>query len=164
MFIELEGLFAGSVDSVSIDHFIDLSAVEHNGTFPFKTPVHVVGEIFNHAGLVEIDADACFSYTAMCDRCCEPSSVDYEIPVCHELVSSLENEDDDEYILVPDMKLNIDELVTEDILLDLPAVHLCSDDCKGLCPQCGVNLNKTSCECTKPVDPRLEALLSFMDE
>ncbi|MCM1392652.1 MAG: DUF177 domain-containing protein, partial [Ruminococcus sp.] len=40
----------------------------------------------------------------------------------------------------------------------------CKDDCKGICPRCGTNLNETSCECKKEIDPRLEALLSFLDD
>ena len=163
MFIDLEGLFSGGVDFVGIDYSFDMSDVEINGARPFSSPVHVIGEINNHAGLVEIDADACFSYTAMCDRCCEPSTINYEVPVIHELVQSLENEDDDDYIVVPDMQLDLDALISEDIFLYLPPVHLCKDDCKGICPECGANLNETQCECRKPVDPRLEALLSMMD-
>ena len=164
MFVDLEGLFSGSVESVEIDYSFPLSDARKSGENPFSSPVKVEGEIFNHAGLVELDADACFSYTAMCDRCCELSTVEYVVPVIHSIVSHLENEeDDDEYIVVPDKKLDLDALVAEDIFLDLPPVHLCKDDCKGICPVCGVNLNEASCDCKKPIDPRLEDLLSLMD-
>ena len=164
MFIALDGLFSGGVDFVPIDYSFDFSDVRIGDGCPFSSPVRVIGEITNHAGLVEIDADACFSLTAMCDRCCELSTVDYEVPIIHGLVSSLNNEDDDDYILVEDMHLDLEALAREDILLSLPPVHLCKEDCKGLCPECGANLNKTQCGCRKPVDPRLEALMSLMNE
>ena len=46
----------------------------------------------------------------------------------------------------------------------LPSKFLCDDDCKGLCPKCGANLNEGPCECKKDIDPRFEALLSLLDE
>jgi uncharacterized protein len=48
--------------------------------------------------------------------------------------------------------------IREDILLRLPNFPLCSPDCKGLCPQCGANLNEGTCDCRPPVDNRWGAL------
>lgn len=54
---------------------------------------------------------------------------------------------------------SIDSLVKETVLLNLPLKPLCSEDCKGLCPVCGVNLNTSSCRCKKEkLDPRWEKL------
>ena len=41
---------------------------------------------------------------------------------------------------------------------------LCSEDCKGLCPGCGVNLNHEACRCKKQVDPRLAALAKLLEQ
>ena len=63
----------------------------------------------------------------------------------------------------PDL-IDLDELVMSDLLLTLPMKHLCREDCKGLCAQCGKNLNEGDCGCIKkPVDPRLEALRKLLD-
>ncbi len=48
--------------------------------------------------------------------------------------------------------------IREDILLQLPHFPLCSPDCKGLCPQCGINLNEGTCDCRPPADNRWGAL------
>lgn len=48
--------------------------------------------------------------------------------------------------------------IREDILLKLPHFPVCSPDCKGLCPQCGTNLNHGSCTCRPPDDYRWSAL------
>ncbi len=48
--------------------------------------------------------------------------------------------------------------IREDILLQLPHYPVCSADCKGLCPQCGTNLNKGTCNCRPPADHRWGAL------
>lgn len=82
----------------------------------------------------------------------------------HDLVLSLENEDDDSYIQIENYKLDLDELMRADILLELPTKFLCKEDCKGLCPVCGKNLNEGSCDCNlHQIDPRLEVLKKLID-
>jgi DUF177 domain-containing protein len=60
--------------------------------------------------------------------------------------------------------LDLGELMHEQFVLALPMKPLCSDACKGLCPTCGTNLNKGTCDC-KPTwtDPRLVALQGLLD-
>ena len=98
-----------------------------------------------------------------CDRCA--SSIDrvFTVPVSHTLVTSLNDEENDELILVEDMHFELDPLVREDIFLTLPSKILCKEDCKGVCQFCGANLNEGQCSCKKPVDPRLEALKQLLD-
>jgi uncharacterized protein len=55
-------------------------------------------------------------------------------------------------------RIELDELVLEQLELSLPIRILCQEDCKGLCAQCGTNLNVESCDCPPPIDPRWQAL------
>lgn len=56
-------------------------------------------------------------------------------------------------------EIDLGEVVREQILLDLPEQVYCSDDCKGLCPKCGSNLNLIDCNCNfNEIDPRWAAL------
>ena len=60
--------------------------------------------------------------------------------------------------------MDLDELIRTDILLELPTKFLCKEDCKGLCPTCGKNLNEGACNCqTHQIDPRLEVLKQLID-
>jgi len=55
--------------------------------------------------------------------------------------------------------LALEDVLREQVLLSLPARTLCRQDCKGLCPRCGVNRNETACSCDSgPSDPRWEGL------
>ena len=55
--------------------------------------------------------------------------------------------------------IDIDELLREQVILALPSRALCREDCKGLCPVCGIDKNLKDCECeSHPVDPRWTAL------
>ena len=79
------------------------------------------------------------------------------------LVKAL-NTENDEYVVCQDNQLDIDELVRADLFLELPNKVLCREDCKGLCGQCGKNLNFDSCECEKkPIDPRLAVLGKLLE-
>lgn len=55
------------------------------------------------------------------------------------------------------------ELVKEQTYLLLPGKVLCKEDCKGLCPQCGADLNKTECKCPKTLDPRFSVLTKLFE-
>ena len=59
--------------------------------------------------------------------------------------------------------LDLVELMREQFVLALPMKPLCAEDCRGLCPECGTNLNKGQCGCTpRWEDPRLAALKSLL--
>ncbi len=60
-------------------------------------------------------------------------------------------------------RVDLSRSIRDQILLEVPVVPRCREDCRGLCPQCGVNLNRETCSCAKepPGDPRLEVLKSL---
>ena len=71
-------------------------------------------------------------------------------------------DDEDELedvILYENDELNLEEYIWSQVVSSLPMKTLCSNDCKGLCPTCGVDLNTQSCDCMgNTIDPRLEKL------
>jgi uncharacterized protein len=71
-------------------------------------------------------------------------------------------EEDLETSFYRDEQIDLAELLREQFYLVLPMKPLCREDCKGLCPQCGRNLNTETCNCTPAwEDPRLAALKQF---
>jgi uncharacterized protein len=55
-------------------------------------------------------------------------------------------------------RIDLEPLFREQFVLAVPFAPLCTEFCKGLCPQCGINRNTDSCTCAPPIDPRLAAL------
>jgi uncharacterized protein len=55
-------------------------------------------------------------------------------------------------------RIDVEPVLREQFVLAVPFAPLCQDDCKGLCPQCGIDRNTGTCSCEAPVDPRLAAL------
>jgi uncharacterized protein len=94
-------------------------------------------------------------WAGSCRRCLEPASGVLEVKV-RELYT--EGGDGDEpYPLVED-ELDLEPLVHDAVLLELPQAPLCRSDCLGLCAVCGANRNEEPCTCDTPRDPRWAGL------
>lgn len=159
MTIDLQKYYSGNSESVAWK--LDLTGMELDGVKPFCAPVEVQGQLRGSADSVEFFGTVTYTMTKPCDRCNELTTQKREFPFSHVLVRELSDEEDEdvEFVVVPNDQLDGDRLITEDLLLDLPSKFLCSPDCKGLCATCGKNLNEGPCDCDKRVvDPRLAIL------
>ncbi len=164
MVIDLKGIFANEGASMPVDYSLDMSDTAFSGTCPLQAPVTVQGSISNSAGVVSLKIAIGYEFTAPCDRCAREVSHKFVIDFERSLAVSIEAEESDTIIAVPDMKLDMDELVSSEVFVDLPTKHLCSENCKGLCPKCGKNLNEGQCGCpTKEIDPRLSKLAELLE-
>jgi uncharacterized protein len=107
-----------------------------------------------------------------CSRCVEPFEVPVDAAFELRYVPQSENAGDGEVevgeedlatAFSQDGMIDLIDLLREQFVLALPMKPLCSDDCRGLCPECGTNLNKRQCQCApKWEDPRLAPLKSLL--
>ena len=97
-----------------------------------------------------------------CRLCLEPVDADVDEEVHFLLAAEGAEEADDPEVFLYDPNARMIDLrpaVRENWLLAVPAYVQCSEDCKGLCPNCGTNLNESTCNCsTTTTDPRWDAL------
>ena len=101
-----------------------------------------------------------------CSRCLTPVDrkihIDFKERFVHGQEPKAEEDIDENVIYVPTEIVDLVPYLEESLTLSLPLAVFCSDDCKGLCPVCGVDLNNHDCGCdTAVVDPRLAALKDF---
>ena len=109
-----------------------------------------------------------------CSRCLEPFTLPVTTNFDLQYVPHTENvgegergveEDDLTMAFYADDQIDLGHLIMEQLYLALPMKPLCSDACKGLCPQCGTNLNAGSCDCSSTwEDPRLAVLKTLARE
>ncbi len=164
MIIDLKSIFVNDNSSLPVDYSLDLSTVEHAGLFPLKKPVEFKGGISNKASLVRLSAQIVFDFDAPCDRCGKPTVAAVKVDVEKHLATSIEGEDSDTILLVPDMKFDLDDFIYTETVVNLPMKHLCKEDCKGVCSKCGKDLNDGKCDCPeKEIDPRLSILAQLLD-
>lgn len=128
----------------------------------------VAGSVVRHILSIAVNGKIDGKAEIDCTRCLEPIErpllIDFNIEYLTEGEMGREGErelkltDLDADQLASD-HLDLDSVVREQILLDIPAQFFCKEDCKGICPKCGENLNLLDCKCgDEEVDPRWAAL------
>ena len=150
MQLDLRRLFEGDEQILPFVFALDLSDVQQWGDRPFQAPVKISGQATNRAGIVTVRYAADYLLSGNCARCLEPVEQKKHQEFTHTVVRKLNQQQDDDYIVCEDGILDLDSVAQDDILLELPIRMLCSEDCKGLCPVCGCNLNKEQCSCQQP--------------
>lgn len=124
------------------------------------------GTVTSRAGYLELKADFTLKVRVLCARCAVPFDTEYSFSVEIPVATSLENEDDEaDYVLAPDGFLDEEDFCRTAAVLNLPLRFLCRQDCKGLCPDCGIDLNHGTCSCaSKKIDPRMAKLKELLDK
>lgn len=99
--------------------------------------------------------------TGECSRCLEPLTRDFALEAreIYRTGSAWE----DGYV-VREETIDLDPLVTDNVVLNLPQNPTCRPDCAGLCAGCGANLNEGVCDCEPEIDPRWSALQELRDQ
>lgn len=141
----------------------DFSDVDFGGVCPAVRPVSVVGQVQNIAGMLQMQMELDTTLSAVCDRCGEPFELPFHLDCECLLASELEDEENDEILLLEDGMVDVGEYSRETFILNMPMKLLCSEECRGLCPGCGANLNRESCRCKKEIDPRLAKLAQLLE-
>ena len=145
---------------------LDLSQMEFGGSMPLPEPIHAVGRVRNTAGVLVMTGELTTRLIGECDRCTAPVERDLSISLEAVLVTKLENEDYDDpwtFELVGN-QADLDDILTTAVVLNMDSKLLCSEDCLGLCPGCGADLNKGPCQCKPEIDERWAALSQFLNK
>jgi len=160
-------ILSGETDEISIDYTFDLPSDSAPEGVIFTSGAHVTGNVHDDGGYISLKIAAEVPYKGECARCLS----ELEGVFCAALekgvaeAGKLENEDTDDYIIIQDSTLSLDDTLAEQIVLDFPSKLLCSEDCLGLCPKCGKNLNEGDCGCPKKeADPRLAVLAQLLEK
>lgn len=109
--------------------------------------VLVSGNVRDMAGCLMLEMQITVKYGTNCSRCFKEAKGEFSIPVSCNIVA--EDKDEDGSCIVADGRyVYLDDTVFSEILMNFPQRTLCREDCRGLCPVCGTDLNEKDCECT----------------
>jgi uncharacterized protein len=108
--------------------------------------------------------DLAFDVTIVgpCQRCLEPADIELSVTAREYQADEPEVEDEETTPYLQGELLDLDRWATDSAILALPIVIRCKDDCAGLCPQCGADLNVAACGCEPPKDARWERLRELL--
>lgn len=164
MFIHLSDVFTSEGKRLDAEAELEMTSFD-NGRERFeiieKSPVSIV---ITHleAGKILVKADLQLTLQAACDRCLTEVPVRLELQaerfvLSPELIAEAEDADDQSF--VDGYELDVEAFAHDMIIGNWPAKILCKEDCKGICPVCGQNLNVRDCGCDSFVpDPRMAVI------
>lgn len=117
-------------------------------------------------GRAKIEGGVKLTFQTKCDRCLRDVPTELELRF-DRIAAVLEPEDEeaDELGLTEEGQLDVETFVHNEILVNWPAKILCREDCKGICPVCGQDLNEGSCGCDTFVpDPRMAVIQDIFNK
>jgi len=130
----------------------------------FISPPLAEGVIRNSAGALMLTGTIKAQMVCICDRCSAEFRCDKALPVEAKLGTDPSDEDNPEIFPLEGDWLDLSDVLETSFILGMDMKFLCREDCAGLCPVCGKNLDVGPCGCKKEIDPRLAVLGQLLDK
>lgn len=141
--------------------------------FSITAPVELSFDIRKQGDEYRLEGRVVTTLEVGCSRCLEsfplPVACEFDLRYLPQVANAGEGErevdpDDLTVAFYRDEVIDLGHLMSEQFYLVMPMKPLCSTGCRGLCPSCGTNLNRSSCGCdTSWHDPRLEGLRALLE-
>ena len=155
--LDLAPLFSGETDRIEFDRTFPWDLNENGIT---SSSLAFTGSVALSAGEFLLKGTAVCALRSECARCLAPVTRDLSVEIESWVLK--EPEEDREALVAENDVLDLFGIAEEATVLELPLRMLCREDCKGLCPKCGKDLNQGDCGCKKTeADPRLAKLADF---
>lgn len=172
MRIELENVEGGKGDFAHVYQPDELNPVDERVSL--SQPASVTGQVRRSGNEVFVEGHVETRAQLECDRCLKPVELPVSADFALEYITGADyasssnaalSEEELSVSVFDGEAIDVDEIVKEQILLALPARTLCREDCKGICPECGIDRNMGQCNCAAgEVDPRWAALKNFKSD
>ena len=130
------------------------------------------GQAVNTDRVITVTGDLICALKGVCDRC--GKELDYSVTaefseaftnITEKVDEDPEGDDAKAVHFFSGDEIDLLPYAEQTVFLSQPMKTLCSEDCKGLCPQCGTNLNDNECSCDKsPIDPRFAVLADLLNK
>lgn len=161
----------GHVEGSSLDFEFQLRPDEidlEGENIRLTSAVTARGQLTKHIAQADVKGTITGMSEIDCTRCLQPIERELNIPFEVSFVSEEEYANAEEHEVPPSdlatgvfdgERVDLKELVREQIVLEIPEQVFCTEDCKGLCPNCGADRNFVDCKCEdQEIDPRWAAL------
>jgi uncharacterized protein len=148
----------------AVEKFPQLAEMSGAGECVFTTPLHVSLRAMRVGEMVEVEGTVAAVVRLACSRCLQefetPLDARFALTFAREVPRVTEEEGDEEVeleaedlglVLFTGDEIDLSDSIQEQVIMALPMRPLCREECRGLCPQCGADLNQVSCGCERPV-------------
>lgn len=145
---------------------LDLKSINfENEDLLVKEPLTFTGELIAYENVVRVTGNIKGKLQLTCSRCLDSFTYDVSLEVHEEFTNDVNKSEDESVTLVEGDILDIAEVIIINVISTLPIKRLCKENCKGLCQECGENLNLHNCKCDyQDVDIRLAGLKDLFNK
>ena len=164
MKVQISDIISGKDRNKKIDYKFQIPQFDFEGDkIKSAGSCEVVGMISSDSDILILNAEIKVDLEMICSRCLDTFIYPIDIDI-EERFTTNSKSLEDEAIIVFDDVLDITQIVETSIISTLPIKRVCKENCKGLCQECGCNLNSNTCSCNKEdVDIRFESLRGLFD-
>ena len=166
MTIDVSGILKELGGRIEVNGEVEVGEFEFSGErYSLEAPFKVSGSISNNGKALVLTADVEAELCTRCARCLDEIIVDAGFSMEESFAQSESKiPEDDEIIVFDGYTIERDDIIEDNLIMNIEGRYLCDEDCKGLCPQCGANLNDGECGCNREfIDPRWSGLADLMN-
>lgn len=166
LIIDLNSFLKSGNITYSINKELNLTDKEFIKQNKLSDKVMFIGTFFKTDKNIVLNAEIEFEYEEICARCLKKCINTIRTQLnANVLFNTNDYEETEEInIIAKEDTVNLEDAIKQAIYPSIPMKTLCKEDCKGICANCGIDLNTNTCECNNnSIDPRLEELKKLLN-
>ncbi len=152
---DVSKIYNGELSEINLEFTLD-DVKDELVEYTFENPPRVTAKVYEKArgktgaeSYIALDLKIEGEYICLCARCAKELTKTLCINTTYGITRD-ENNDSEEYVIAPNGLLDVEQAARTLFYLSLPQKVLCKEDCQGLCPVCGTDLNGSTCSCKLP--------------
>ena len=164
MRLNLREIIGNPGASLPFEAELDAEGLDFPAVRAYVGAPRAAGRVTNEAGVLRLSGELTAELLCACDRCGTEFEKRKTTLLRAVIADAADDGENPELFPLEGTEVDLDEILTTAIVLDMESKLLCREDCKGLCPRCGKNLNLGPCGCGKETDPRFAVLEQLLDK
>ncbi len=165
MLLKIKKFLSSDAMSLSVNENLVIDDEEFLEQTRLNENILLTGEIFKIDDSAEFTGAISYTFIDECSRCLTEFDNIINFKFQAALVQKEDIESDEIQLIITDGNIRMDETIKQLVYLSMPMKSLCNNNCKGICPDCGVNLNNEKCQCENNLtDPRFDKLKDLLKD
>lgn len=162
--MNLSSILNGKRQTLNIEAGFETMELKNDQGLHYLSPLIINGIIRKSSDSIRMNLNIKTKVAVPCSRCLEEAEypIDMEAEVVLLTEDTVSWEDEYDSFIIENDEIDLIDIATLEILQEMLVQPLCGEDCQGICPSCGKNLNTEECNCKKETDSRFDILKELL--
>ncbi len=162
--MNLSSILNGKRQTLNIESEFETMELKNDQGLHYLSPLIINGIIRKSSDSIRMNLNIKAKVAVPCSRCLEEAEypIDMEAEVVLLTEDTVSWEDEYDSFIIENDEIDLIDIATLEILQEILVQPLCGEDCQGICPSCGKNLNTEECNCEKETDSRFDILKELL--